>query len=269
MQDLTGGIASLFHANGVKWLRGSGQLQPERQVRFTSHDGSVQMLDAQNIILATGSAPMDIHAAPLHGDRIVDSSGALNWTQTPQRLGIIGAGVIGLELGSVWSRLGAEVVLLEALDTFLPAADKQISRTAFGSFKQQGLDIRLNARLLSTEVKQKKVHVTYEDTRGAQQIKFDKLIVAVGRRPNTNHLASDEARLLLDEWGLVHVDEQCRTNLPGVYAIGDVTGRAALTPVAAAPALGWSRAAAARRTGRPGDGARRRPPGGYTRRRAR
>ena len=222
VQDLTGGIESLFRANGVKWLRGSGQLQPERQVRFTSHDGSVQMLGAQNIILATGSAPMDIHAAPLHGDRIVDSSGALNWTQTPQRLGIIGAGVIGLELGSVWRRLGSAVTLLEAQDVFLSMADRQIARTALALFRKQGLDIRLGPLVKQAQVTDTAVSVEYTDGDGTQSLEFDRLIVAVGRRPYTEGLAAAETDLLLDEGGYVHVDDHCCTSLPGVYAIGDV-----------------------------------------------
>jgi len=108
------------------------------------------------------------------------------------------------------------------MDTFLPAADKQISRAAFRSFQQQGLDIRLNARLLSTEVKQKKVHVTYEDTRGAQQIKFDKIIVAVGRKPNSDYLFGDEMMLEIDEREYIHANKYCETSVPGIYAIGDI-----------------------------------------------
>ena len=222
VQDLTGGIETLFHSNGVKWLQGRGQLLPGRQVRVTRHDGSVQTLDAANVILATGSSPMAIDAAPLEDDRIVDSSGALDWTDVPQRLGIIGAGVIGLELGSVWRRLGSSVTLLEAQDIFLSMADHQIARAALATFRRQGLDIRLSALVKHTAIDGDVVRVDYEDSEGASSVEFDRLIVAVGRRPFTGGLAAAETDLLLDEGGYVHVDEDCCTNLPGVYAIGDV-----------------------------------------------
>ena len=222
VQDLTGGIESLFRSNGVKWLRGRGQLLPERQVCVTLHDGSVQTMDTANVILATGSAPLAIDAAPLQGDVIVDSSGALDWTGVPQRLGIIGAGVIGLELGSVWRRLGSSVTLLEAQDVFLSMADRQIARTALSLFRKQGLDIRLGALVKHTAIDSGVVRVDYEDGDGSQSLDFDRLIVAVGRRPWTEGLAAAETGLLLDEGGFVHVDEGCCTNLPGVYAIGDV-----------------------------------------------
>ncbi len=222
VQDLTGGIETLFRSNGVKWLRGSGQLLPERQVRVMSHDGSAQTLDTANVILATGSAPMTIDAAPLHGERIVDSSGALDWTETPQRLGIIGAGVIGLELGSVWRRLGSAVTLLEAQDVFLSMADRQIARAALTLFRKQGLDIRMGALVKHTATDNGVVRVEYEEGDATQTVDFDRLIVAVGRRPYTEGLAAAETGLLMDEGGYVHVDDDCCTNLPGVYAIGDV-----------------------------------------------
>ena len=222
VQDLTGGIETLFRSNGVKWLRGSGQLLPGRQVRVTSHDGGVQTLDTANVILATGSAPVSIGAAPLHDQQIVDSSGALDWTGVPQRLGIIGAGVIGLELGSVWRRLGSSVTLLEAQDLFLSMADHQVARAALAMFRKQGLDIRLGALVRQTMIDNSTVRVEYEDADGTQSEDFDRLIVAVGRRPYTEGLAVAETGLLLDEGGFIHVDEECCTNLPGVYAIGDV-----------------------------------------------
>ena len=216
VQDLTGGIETLFRSNGVKWLRGSGQLLPERQVRVMSHDGSAQTLATANVILATGSAPMTIDAAPLHGERIVDSSGALDWTETPQRLGIIGAGVIGLELGSVWRRLGSAVTLLEAQDVFLSLADRQIARAALALFRKQGLDIRMGALVKRTVTDNGIVSVEYEEGDATQTVDFDRLIVAVGRRPYTEGLAAAETGLLMDEGGYVHVDDDCCTNLPGV-----------------------------------------------------
>lgn len=220
--DLTGGVAQLFRAHGIVWVAGKGRLLPNRRVEATEHDGTIRALEAEHVILASGSKPVELGVAPLHGDRIVDSTGALAFDSVPERLGVIGAGVIGLELGSVWQRLGAKVVLLEAQERFLTIADGQVAREANKQFIAQGLDIRLGARVLGSELRDKAVAVEYEDKSGKQRLDCDRLIVAVGRRPNTDGLAAAEAELLLDEWGFVHVDEHCRTNLPGVYAVGDV-----------------------------------------------
>lgn len=221
--ELTQGIASLFKANHVTWIQGRGKLLLHKQVEVTGHNGNKpEVISAENIILATGSSPVDISAAPLKDDIVVDSAGALDLKEVPKRLGVIGAGVIGLELGSVWRRLGSEVVMLEAQDTFLSIADEQIAKEALKQFTKQGLDIRLGARVIACRIKNRKVDVEYQDKNGDHREQVDKLIVAVGRRPNTQGLFAEETGLLLDEWGVVHVDEQCRTNLPGIYAIGDV-----------------------------------------------
>ena len=224
VKELTQGINTLFKVNKITLIRGHARLSPGKKVNVYERGSSEvrEALLADNIIIAAGSSPVRLERAPLTDGYIFDSAGALEFDSVPKTLGVIGAGAIGLELGSVWSRLGSEVVLLEALDTFLPAADKQISRAAFRSFQKQGLDIRLNARLLSTSVKQKKVHVTYEDTRGAQQIKFDKLVVAVGRKPNSDNLFGDEMELEIDEREYIHVNKYCETSVPGIYAIGDI-----------------------------------------------
>jgi len=222
VRELTGGIETLFKVNGIDWITGHGQLLADRQVQVSTHDGGEQTLSAGNVILATGSAPVAIDAAPLEGEQIVDSTGALNWTEVPKRLGIIGAGVIGLELGSVWRRLGSEVTLLEAQDIFLPMADQQLARAALKLFGGQGLDIRLDACVKSTRVNNNVVELVYEDPQGTHALNVDRLIVAVGRRPYTEGIAAPETDLLYDEGCFIHVDENCCTNLPGVYAIGDV-----------------------------------------------
>ena len=222
VSNLTQGIASLFKSNGITLLSGRGKLLENKTVEVSDFDGSSRTVSANNIILAVGSVPADIKQARLVDDFIYDSSGALAFEEVPKRLGIIGAGVIGLELGSVWNRLGSEVVLLEAQSDFLPMADVQIAKDSRRYFSSQGLDIRLGARVKSANVKAKKVVVKYQDSKGEHQEKFDKLIVAVGRRPNTVGLFSDESGLLLDGWGFVHVDDNCRTNVPGVFAIGDI-----------------------------------------------
>ena len=222
--QLTNGISALFKANGVEWLKGHGKLLADRQVEITARDGSVDVVSADHVIIATGSKPIDIGAAPVDNAEglIVDSTGALDFREVPGTLGVIGAGVIGLELGSVWSRLGCKVIMLEAVEDFLALADQQIARDALRQFKKQGLDIRLGTRVTATEKVGNSVKVYFKDKDGDHEIMFDKLLVSVGRRPNTDNVAALESGLLFDERGYIHVDDKCETNLPGVYAIGDV-----------------------------------------------
>ena len=220
VEQLTSGIAGLFKANKIEWLQGRGKLLKGNQVEV-GNDGKTSAYEASHIIIASGSVPVDIPAAPMDGDRIVDSSGALDFDKVPKRLVVIGGGVIGLELGSVWSRLGAEVIVLEAMDQFLPMADKQISRDALKQLTAQGLDIRLSAKVTGCKVTKTKVDVSYEDKKGSQKVAVDKVLVAVGRQPNTKDIADAGAGLKIDDRGFVEVDEYCRTNLPEIYAIGD------------------------------------------------
>jgi len=223
IKQFTGGIVGLFKANGVTGLYGTGKLLNGKKVELTDNDGNVSVLEANNVILASGSLPIAIPVAPVDGDLIVDSTGALEIGAVPKRLGVIGAGVIGLELGSVWNRLGSEVVLLEAMEDFLAIMDKGIAKESKKIFKTQGLDIRLGARVTGTEIKDKEVHVTYVMTDGSEQKEvFDKLIVCVGRRPFTDGLLAPESGVQLDERGSIFVNDQCATNVPGVYAIGDL-----------------------------------------------
>ncbi|MEE2893799.1 MAG: dihydrolipoyl dehydrogenase [Pseudomonadota bacterium] len=218
---LTGGVAGLFKANGVTDLPGTGKLLAGRKVEYTTHEGEVSTLEAENVILASGSVPVEIPPTPLDGTYVVDSTGALEFTAAPKRLGIIGAGVIGLELGSVWSRLGSEVTILEALDEFLPMADRRVAGDALKMFRKQGLNVRLGARVTGSEVKNKKVKVTFTDSDGEKEQEFDKLIVAVGRRPFTEGLLAPDSGVNLDERGFIFVNEVCETDAPGVYAVGD------------------------------------------------
>lgn len=228
VKNLTGGIAQLFKANKVTWLQGSGQLKSGKQVEFQPLDGDTQTLQAEHVILAAGSVPVDIPVASVDQKVIVDSTGALDFDKVPKRLGVIGAGVIGLELGSVWGRLGSEVVVLEAVDDFLPAVDKQIAKDAQKQFTKQGLDIRLGARVTGSDVKKDQVVVSFTDKDGEHEETFDRLIVAVGRRPYTEGLLSQDAGVSLDERNYIYVDSQCRTDVPGVYAIGDLVRGPAL-----------------------------------------
>ena len=223
--DLTQGIAGLFKANGVELINGHARLMLDHQVKVLDRETRKEKatLSAKNIIIASGSSPMRLDCAKITtSGHIHDSAGGLEFDSVPKRLGIIGAGVIGLELGSVWSRLGSEVVLLEAMDEFLSIADGQISKAVFRSLKKQKLDIRLNSRLLSAVVKSKKIHVEYEDPKGSHKEIFDRIIVAVGRKPNSDLLFGDEMKLELDERRFVLVNEFCETSVPGLYAIGDV-----------------------------------------------
>ncbi len=222
VEQLTSGVAQLFKGNKIEWLQGTGRLLAGRQVEFTALDGTQQILKPQSVILAAGSEPVTIPVAPLSGDRIVDSTGALEFQDVPRRLGIIGAGVIGLELGSVWRRLGAEVVVLEALDSFVPVLDRQIAKETQKILNQQGLEIRLQARVTGAKVEGDEVHVVWMDPEGEKKATFDRLIVAVGRRPCTAGLMAPESGVELDERRFIRVDAQCRTGVPGVYAIGDL-----------------------------------------------
>lgn len=222
VKNLTGGVAGLLKANGVTVYEGHGKLLAGKQVQVTKTDGSTEVLAAENVILASGSRPVEIPSAPVDEKVIVDSTGALEFSAVPKRLGVIGAGVIGLELGSVWSRLGAEVTVIEALDKFLVAADEQLAKEAMKIYTKQGLNILLGARVTGTEVKGDEVTVKFTDAKGDQEMTFDRLIVAVGRRPVTTDLLAADSGVTLDERGYVYVDDNCATSVPGVYAIGDV-----------------------------------------------
>jgi dihydrolipoamide dehydrogenase len=220
----TAGIAFLFRKNKVDWKPGRGRLLA---VGAHSHlevvNGAArEELEAHYVIIATGSLPAPLPLFPVDGRRVVDSTGALSFGEVPKRLGVIGAGVIGLELGSVWRRLGAEVTLLESRDQFLAMADTQVAAEAYKLLtREQGLAIRLGARPKAMQAGTGGVVVEYEDAQGAQRLECDRLLVAAGRSPNTEGLNAKAVGLKRDARGFIEVDELCRTNLPNVYAIGD------------------------------------------------
>ncbi len=217
-------ITNLFKLHKIDTIHARAKLQSAKQVEVFPVDLSHSYrLEADNIILATGSSPVELSCAPIDNETIIDTSAALNLDEVPKRLAIIGAGIKGLEIGSIWNRLGSETILLEAQEIFLSLPDQQISREAYRIFTEQGLEMRLGARVISAKKGNKKVTIEYQDHEGNHILRVDKLIVATGRKPNSENLAAPEANLLLDESGYVHVDEKCRTNLPGVYAVGDLT----------------------------------------------
>jgi len=221
VRQLTGGVAGLLKAANVTALVGHGRLLGGKKVEFTPTKGAVEVIDARYVILATGSTPVELGIAPFDGEQIVDSWGALDFTAVPESLGVVGGGVIGLELGSVWGRLGAKVVVLEAMDDFLFMADRQVAKEAQKQFKKQGLDIHLGAKVTSAKVNGKAVSVEYEDQDGKQTLEVEKLVVAVGRRPFTDGLFADDSGVQLDERGFIQVDDECRTAVKGVFAVGD------------------------------------------------
>ncbi len=222
VKTMTGGIAALFKANGVAGIQGHGRLLPGNKVAVTGADGAERILEATHVVLASGSVPVRLKNVPHDGKYIVDSWNALEFDAVPARLGVIGAGVIGLELGSVWRRLGSEVTVLEALEQFLPIADGAIAKEAQRHFKKQGLDIKLGAKVSNASVAGGAVDVIYSDREGEHSLKVDKLVVAVGRRPFTEGLLAEGTGVKLDERGFVQVDDHCRTGAPNVWAVGDL-----------------------------------------------
>lgn len=230
VSTLTGGIQGLFKKNKVEWLKGFGRLEkgasgdaaPVWQVSIDGPDGH-KTVSATHVILATGSRPRPIDAAPIDGKNIVDNAGALAFDKVPKTLGVIGAGVIGLELGSVWRRLGSQVTLLEAMPEFLALADAQVAAEAHKQFTAQGLDIRLGATVTATKVGKSGVEVTFKDSDGEHTANFDKLIVAVGRVPYTDGSGVREIGVACNERGFIVTDARGHTNLPNVWAVGDCT----------------------------------------------
>jgi dihydrolipoamide dehydrogenase len=221
VKQFTGGIAALFKANKVTAYYGFGQLQPGKRVLVKQHDGSEVELTGKNIILAAGSDSIELPFAKFDGKHIVDNVGALDFTAVPKRLGVIGAGVIGLELGSVWKRLGSEVTILEAMPDFLGATDADVARTALKEFKKQGLDIKLGAKVSKAEIKKDEVHLTYNDGKADQTLVVDKLLVAVGRKAASKGLLAEGTGVKLNERGQIEVDAHCHTGAEGIWAVGD------------------------------------------------
>ena len=221
VKQLTGGIGMLFKANKITPFFGNGKLLKDNEVEVAGFDGGRQILKGANVIIATGSVPIELPFAKFDGNTIIDNAGALDLDAVPKSLGVIGAGVIGLELGSVWKRLGAQVTILEALPDFLGAADADIAKAAAREFKKQELDIKLGAKVGKAEMKKNAVEITYADKDGEHKLTVDKLLVAVGRRAYTQGVLGEGTGVKTDERGRIEVDEHCWTGVDGVWAIGD------------------------------------------------
>ncbi len=225
--QLTQGIRGLFKKNKVTLLAGRGSFvgrEDERwQIAVTDQAGASDIVAARHVVIATGSRPRHLEGIPVDNVTICDNVGALSLTAVPPRLGVIGAGVIGLELGSVWKRLGADVTLLEAMPDFLAAADPAVAKEAWKIFTQrQGLKIQLGVRIHEIKQGVQGVTIEYENGAEVQRLECDKLIVSVGRVPNTEGLNAAAVGLAFDAHGRIQVDEHCRTNLENVWAVGDV-----------------------------------------------
>ena len=219
---LTGGISGLLTANKVTPISGRGRVLADSKVEVKDAEGNIEIIESKNIVIATGSSPIEIGSAIFNNTNILDSTGALEINKVPKTLGVIGAGVIGLELGSVWARLGAKVTVIEAMEDFLNMADKEVAKETFKDFKKQGLDIKLGCKLISSKSLKNSVQVTYENNGISENMEFEKLIVAVGRKPNTKEIFAADSGINLDEKGFISVDHNCQTSVKNIWAIGDV-----------------------------------------------
>ncbi len=218
------GISFLFKKNKITELHGlagfSGHADGKWQISIDDN-GNTQQVNATHVIIATGSVPRSLPQIAIDNKNILDNAGALDLTETPKELCIIGAGVIGLEMGSVWKRVGANVTILEAMDKFLPAADEQVAKEAHKNLTKQGLIIKTGIKIGEISDSNSEVTVKYAEAGENKEQKFDKLMVAIGRIPNTQGLNAEKVGLKLDERGFIAVDDDCKTNLSNVWAIGD------------------------------------------------
>ncbi len=222
IKQLNGGLMQLFKANKIEFANGRGKLLAGREVEVSPNDGEGYTAKGKQVILAAGSVPFTIPNVEIDGEHVVDNVGALEFGEVPERLGVIGAGVIGLEMGSVWKRLGAEVILFEAMEELLPVVDPDMSRAAAREFKKQGLDIRLGTKVSGAELADGKVRVSFVEKGEEKTETFDKLLVAVGRKAASEGLLAEDCGVELTERGQVKVDQDCRTTADGVWAIGDL-----------------------------------------------
>lgn len=218
---LTKGVEFLFRKNNITWIRGTAAFDSPTEMVVTAEDGSSSTVSARSIIVATGSEPVPFPGVPFDEDRVLSSTGALALTEVPKRLVVVGGGVIAMELGSVWLRLGAQVTVLEMLPTILPGADEEVVAAAARSFQKQGFDIRTGVRVSGIERTETGVRVGIE---GADAVEADKVLVAIGRRPYTSGLGLEKVGVRTGPRGAVEVDGRYHTGVGNIYAIGDAIG---------------------------------------------
>ena len=230
VSDNTKGIEFLFKKNKVTYVVGAGRIAAPGQVAVVGKDGAEQMLAARHIVIATGSDVMGLPGIEIDEEVVVSSTGALKLAKTPKSMVVIGGGVIGLELGTVWGRLGAEITVVEFLDRILPTNDGEVSKSMQKILAKQGMTFKLSTKVTKVEKKGKQAVVTVEPAAGgaAEEIKADVVLVAIGRKPYTEGLGLDAVGVRTNARGFVEVDSHFRTSVPGVYAIGDVVGGAML-----------------------------------------
>ena len=221
---LTKGVEFLFRKNKVDWIKGAGKIAGPGKVEVTGADGKTMALEARNIVIATGSEPTPLPGVTVDQQRIVDSTGALALPQVPESLLVIGAGIIGLELGSVWRRLGAKVTVVEFLDRITPAADGEIAKALQRSLTKQGVEFRLGSKVTAAKTSKSGASLTVEPVAGgaAETLQADHVLLAIGRRPYTKDLGLESVGITPDKRGFIETDH-LRTSAPGVWAIGDVT----------------------------------------------
>lgn len=224
VKQFTSGISLLFKKNKVTNIHGSAEIISSGElIRLKISGLKEEYIEAKNVIIATGSSPREMESVPVDNEYICDNKGALSLTQTPKHLLVIGAGVIGLEMGSVWKRLGAKVTVLEALPNFLGAVDESVSKEAKRIFtKNVGLDIHLGCSVQKVTRKSKVITVTYTEASATKTLECDRIVVAVGRVPNSDDVGLDNVGIKVDERGFITVDHHNRTNVSNIYAIGDV-----------------------------------------------
>lgn len=221
---LTRGVEFLFKKNKVDWIKGAGKIVGAGKVEVTGEDGKTTTLDAKNIVIATGSEPAGLTGVAVDQQRIVDSTGALALPEVPKSLVVIGAGIIGLELGSVWRRLGAKVTVVEFLDRITPGADAELAKTLQRSLTKQGVEFRLGSKVTAAKASKKSVSLTLEPVAGgpAETLEADYVLLAIGRRPYTDGLGLESVGVTPDKRGFIETDHW-KTSAPGVWAVGDVT----------------------------------------------
>ena len=224
VKELTDNVRKLLSGNGIDIIQGTASLVDKNQVKITGRGKKPKILEGKHILLATGSTPIEVPGLKFDGNRIVDSTDALNFTSVPRHLGIVGAGYIGLELGSVWRRYGAKVTVIEMLPKIATTLDGQVARTLDRTLRKQGFEFRLNTKVDHAKVVKNKVQLALSSKGKSTRLTVDRLLVSVGRRPQTAGLGLENAGVVTDEkTGQIPVDETYCTNIPGIYAIGDLT----------------------------------------------